>query len=297
MTSPHSSPTASLGRLNRILRQLREHDGRTQPQVANALGWSTQKVGNLENGNATKPQVSVVNQLLDAYGDLVGSAHRELILNLVRQSRERGWWWQYRDVLTDTYATYIGTEYGAEVVRNYEPLFIPGMLQTESYARALIAGLAPDMAADVVDRLITVRALRQQRLTAAEAPVTLFAIIGEAALRSCVGDAQVMADQLAHLLKCMGMRNVTLQVLPFSQTPAPGPFAMLTFPESDPETVYLETAPPAPDSWVDDRERVVKFRLAWERLRKRATSKTGTLNMIATIAAEYQQPTESREHA
>lgn len=286
MTGTGAANAAALRRLASTLRQLRG----TKPQadVAKALGWSTPTLGRLERGQETKPQHSKVARLLDHYG--VTGEQRDLILGLVDQVRDRGWWWQYRRILADPYMTLIGLEDAATQLRSYQPNLIPGMFQTEPYTRVVHETRAPELPPEQIDALVAVRIRRQQRLHDAD-PLVLETVIGETALRTRYGSGQVMADQLTHLIKMAQLPNVRLKVLPHSVSPpASGPFVIVTYPETVyTETVYVETPRPVDDLWIDDEPRVRQFKVDWERVRKVSLTRTGSLEMISAIADDYRR--------
>ncbi|GAA4085024.1 helix-turn-helix transcriptional regulator [Actinomadura miaoliensis] len=275
------SPTVRLRRLARLLRELREADGRSADMIARECGWhSASTLTRMENGKMSKPQVSRVSRLLDVYG--VSGEAREEILELVQDARRRGWWHSY-PCLGEQYATYIGLEDEATNLRNFEPLLIPGLLQTPGYARTLITSRAPDLPDDVVDDLVDIRTRRQERL---HGGARLWAVIGEGALRQVVGGPEVMHAQLRHLHQMAQLPDVHVQVVPFSRgvVPALGPFMILTFDDpDDPEVVYVET--PVGDYWVEDPGSVAVFAESYERLVGVGLSTDATLSMIADAAA------------
>jgi hypothetical protein len=291
MTGERRSPTVRRRRLASVLRDLRDTDGRSSVEIARELGWSHQsRVTRLEHAEGlTLPKPAEIGRLLDVYG--VTADQREAILTLASECREHGWWEPYKGVLAGPYGTYIGLEAEASLLRNYEPLLIPGLFQTEAYTRALIAARHPDLPADTVDNLVAVRAARRAHLLYGDDPARVWAVIGEAALRLQVGGPAVMADQLEHLHTLAQMPNPTIVVVPATQgmPPAYGPFVILTFVDSggDPETVFLEGA--IGDRWVEDEPEVGGFVLGWERLLAVALERNDTLAMIAAIAADHRK--------
>lgn len=284
MPGTGAANAASLRRLAGTLRQLR--GTRPQAEVAEALGWSTPALGRLERGQETKPQHRKVQQLLDHYG--VTGEQRELILALVDQVRYRGWWWQYRHVLADPYMTLIGLEDAATHLRSYQPNLIPGLLQTEEYARAVHVARTPELPQEQIDALVSVRMRRQQRLHGDD-PIMAETVLGETALRTRYGNGQVMADQLTHLIKMAQLPNVRLKVLPHSVAPpASGPFVLVTFPETIyVETVYIET--PVDDMWIDDEPTVRKIKVGWEGVRKVSLNRTDSLALITAAADDHRR--------
>jgi hypothetical protein len=194
-------------------------------------------------------QVSVhhgdVADLLDIY-DVTDAALRAELIDMARQSRLKGWWHRHRDTFKRGFDSYIGLEAEASGLRTYQGQVIPGLLQTENYARATINATAMDEAsAKDIDDKIEVRMSRQGLLTRTR-PIRIHAILDEAVLRRTVGGPEVMTEQCRNLLSKHELENVTLQVLPFASgahAALDGVFNILEFPDAkDPDVVYLEQA-------------------------------------------------------
>lgn len=297
--APRHSPTVRLRRLSGELRQLREAAGLTVTQAAREAGWNQSNLSRAENRLWRQPNLVHLGRLLDVYGvtETARPERRAELLQLARDGRRRGWWSDYR--VSDSYATYVGLEAEARRLLNFEPVVLPGLLQTAAYARALIATRAPELSAEEVDELVALRIERQDRLLSSEDPIHIWAIIAEGTLRRMVGGAEVMAEQLDHLTKVGQLPNVRLQVLPFAAGAAPtrGPFAVLRFADPvDPEAVYVET--PAGDLWVEGSQ-VASFLEGWERLIPVSLPVPDTLTVIAARAnflrargGQRDQPTE-----
>ncbi|MFE9099816.1 helix-turn-helix domain-containing protein [Actinomadura geliboluensis] len=283
---PRQSPTVRLRRLSTELRRLRESAGLTLTDAAKAAGWTQSNLSRAETRQWRQPNPRHLARLLDVYGltEAAEPERRAELLQLAREGRRRGWWADYS--ITDAYSTYVGLEAEATAVRNWEPMVLPGLLQTAAYARALITARAPELSGEHVDELVALRIERQERLLADTEPIRVWAIVCETTVRAMVGGPQVMAEQLAHLHTVAQLRNVTLQLLPFSAgaAPAAGPFAVLTFPHPvDPEAVYVETA--AGDLWVEHPAAVAGFLGGWERLIAAALPAPDTLSVIAARAS------------
>ncbi|MBF8188527.1 helix-turn-helix domain-containing protein [Nonomuraea sp. K274] len=237
-----SSPTARRRRLGHELRRLREAAQLKAEEVAGRLHWSATKMSRIETG-----QVSVhhgdVADLLDIYGVSDETLRTELS-DMARQSRLKGWWHRHRDTFKRGFDSYIGLEAEASNLQTYQAQVIPGLLQTEAYARAVIDATAMGHASlDDVDKKIAVRMSRQELLTRPN-PLRLHVILDEAVLRRVVGGTETMAEQLGTLLARGKMPNITLQVLPFSvgaHAALDGEFSILEFPDpKDSDLVYLE---------------------------------------------------------
>ncbi|MEV7908656.1 Scr1 family TA system antitoxin-like transcriptional regulator [Streptomyces anulatus] len=185
-----------------------------------------------------------VSDLLDHYS-VTEDALRQELITLARESRQKGWWHRHRDTLKTGFDSYIGLEVDAAVIRTYEAQVIPGLLQTEAYAQAVIEATATKSSTARVREKVSVRLARQQPLTR-DNPIRLHAVLDEAALVREVGDTKTMNDQLAFLLQRNELPNITIQVLPFRRGAHPamdGPFIVLEFPDSaDPALVYIEQA-------------------------------------------------------
>lgn len=180
---------------------------------------------------------------LDRYR-VTDETKRAGLIALSRQATQLGWLQAFESELPEEYTTYISFEAEARSVRNYETLFVPGLLQTEHYARAVISGVLPLAPAQDVDRRVEARLQRQALLTNKH-PLNLWAIFDEAALHRQVGGAEIIAAQLDRLAEAAKLPHATLQVLPFGVGAHPGmtgSFAVMDFPDpADPELVYIET--------------------------------------------------------
>ncbi|WP_020380460.1 helix-turn-helix domain-containing protein [Nocardiopsis chromatogenes] len=229
------SPTVRRKRLSRRLKELREARGMTSEEATKKAGFSRGKLTRMERDEWTRPNPKDIATLLDVY-KVADEGEREAYLALAKQARQRGWWVSYSDALGK--GAYVGLETEASSIRTVEALLIPGLLQTEDYARAVVrASGVTDT--DEIDRRVEARMLRKQVLARPDAP-TFWAIVDEAALRKVTPD---LADQLQHLLDVQ-RTNLRIQVLPDSMGPhaaMAGNFVVLDFPE-DPSVVYLESA-------------------------------------------------------
>ncbi|WP_433371354.1 helix-turn-helix domain-containing protein [Streptosporangium sp. CA-115845] len=237
------SPTARRRRLGIELRRLREAAGLNGTDVAAALGWSGTKVSRIETGRVSVHHGDV-GDLLDHYKVTDDTLRQELI-TLARESRQKGWWHRHRDTLKAGFDSYIGLEADAATIRTYEAQVIPGLLQTEAYARAVIEATVRKPNTAYVEEKADVRLARQQLLTR-DVPIHLHAVLDQAVLMREVGGTTTMSDQLAFLLQRSKLPNITIQVLPFKQGAHPaidGPFVILEFPNPvDPALVYIEQA-------------------------------------------------------
>jgi hypothetical protein len=175
--------------------------------------------------------------LLDLYG--VTGPERDGLIQLARDARQPGWWHSFRDVLPNPYEVYIGLEAGTATIRNFEPVVIPGLLQTEEYARKTLRSGPRELDWDEVERRAQVR-MQRQRILAKEDRPRLWAVIDEATIRRVVGDPEVMREQLRYLMASAEHEKTTLQVVPFSagaHSGTTGPFVILDFPGHTDPTV------------------------------------------------------------
>jgi transcriptional regulator with XRE-family HTH domain len=222
------------------LRRLREASGVTREEAAYAIRGSEAKMSRLESGRVGfKPRD--VADLLTLYGLTEGSA-RNVLLGLAQQANEPGWWHRYSDTMPDWFSTYVGLEQAATIIRSYEAQYVPGLLQTDAYAKAVVE-LGEAVRPDEVSKRVELRMERQQLLHTPKPP-DYWAVIDEAVLRRNLGGRQVMRDQLDHIVQASNRPNITVQVVPFERSDVAavgGPFTLLRFAEPDlPDIVYLE---------------------------------------------------------
>jgi hypothetical protein len=226
--TPSGSPTVRRRRLAAELRRLRGN--RTGNDVSRAIGWSTTKISRAESGRESLPPVEI-EKLIDYYG--VADPLRRRLLELADDAAQRGWWDDYADVLTPEYLDFIGLEAEAVSCLQWQADVIPGLLQTEEYARQLNAAyraVDPTVPPGVQERFLQVRMLRQARLTQ-EPVLRLSVVMDEAVLLRRVGDMGVMRAQLARLADVAELPNVDLRVLPLDHNTGlhGGSFAIVSF--------------------------------------------------------------------
>ncbi len=241
MDYQRAGPTVVRMLVGAQLRQLREASGITREDAGYAIRASHSKISRLELGRTSfKPRD--VADLLTLYG-VTDAAERTSLLSLAEQASSPGWWRPYADLVPPWFEAYLGLEQAASVIRSYEVQFVPGLLQTPDYARAVIMLGHSDAPAADIDRRVGLRMRRQRVLHKPDAP-SLWAVIDEGALRRPLGSAETMRGQLEHLCEVAELPNVTVQVLPFNvggHSAAGGPVTILRFPEGElPEVVYLE---------------------------------------------------------
>jgi len=278
------SPTARRRQLMIELKRLRETANLTQEQSAERLDWHHTKIFRIETGR-TGPHPNDVRAMLDVYG-VINPVQREALIQLAKEARKSGWWYSYRDILPSKYEFYIGMESEASSIHTFELAVIPGLLQNEDYARALIRGGPLELEPEEIQRRVEVRMNRQQILTRQDRP-QLWAILDEAAIRRQIGGPTVMRAQLEHLQRSTQGRT-TIQVIPFEVGAHPattGPFIVLGFPGTgDVDVAYMETI--GGNLWVDKPEEVEQYSMAFDHLRAVALSPDDTRDMLDTVLQE-----------
>lgn len=281
-----SSPTVKRRRLAAELRHYREGASLTIEEVAERLEWSTAKISRIENA-----RVSVlprdVKFLLSTYGLSDRDDAWDVLLTLARESRQKGWWQQYGEAVPDWFEVFVGLEADAATIWGYDAEFVPGILQTEEYARAVHRAQLITATDDEIDRLVRVRMARQELLTSDDTP-QLWLVLNEAVIRRVVGGAATMREQLKRLIEASKLPNMTLQVVPFSAGAHPamdGSFNLLTFPDpSDPNIVYMEYHTGA--LYLEKSAEVQRYRLMFDHLRAAAQSVDESRAHMARVAEE-----------
>jgi transcriptional regulator with XRE-family HTH domain len=264
------SPTVWRRWLALELRRLRRACDMPQQAAARACGWSGARLSYLENGQQTLTEGDL-DQLLELYK--VPEDERERYYTAVKRSHTAGWWERFEFLIDDWISLYVGLEQGAAEIHSYEPLLVPGLLQTPEYARAIMRGGLRHRSTREIDRLVELRTARQAILTRAEEPTRLDVVLDESVLYRSPGAPGVLHGQLQHLVKMAALPSVTLRVLPLEggvQSYSPGPFSILTFPweQPDPGIVYLEYR--GGSLYLEEFDEVERHTLAFEGLVDRA---------------------------
>ncbi|WP_306663119.1 helix-turn-helix domain-containing protein [Streptomyces alkaliphilus] len=280
-----TGPTVPRMMLGAELRRLREQCGVTGSEAGDVIRASHSKISRLEAGR-TGFKTRDVADLLTLYG-VTDEADRATLLALAEQANTPGWWHTYHDVVPRHLELFLGLEQAADMIRSYELQFIPGLLQTEDYARELFR-LTRDGETDrTVERRVELRIERRRALHRVP-PVKLWVVIDEAALRRPLGGPRVHRAQLRHLLEMSELPNVTIQVMPFSAGGHPamgGPIMLLRPPVDDlPDIVYLEQ--PLSGHYVDRTADVEHYRHVMNQLVIEAASTDASRAMIAGMVAD-----------
>jgi hypothetical protein len=265
------------------LRRRREAAGVTREMAGDAIRASPAKISRLELGRVGFKERDVAD-LLTLYGVGEGD-ERTQFLALARQANAPGWWHRYADLLPSWFETYIGLEQASSLIRTFELQFVPGLLQTADYARA-VTRLGYTDPVDV-ERRVELRMRRQDLLTSADAPM-LWAVIDEAALRRSLGGRELARAQLTHLIEMTELPNISLQIAPLhhgGHAAAGGAFTILRFAEPDlPDIVYLEQLTSA--LYLDKRGDVDHYAAVMDRLCAQVDPPDRTRDIIAGIRAE-----------
>jgi transcriptional regulator with XRE-family HTH domain len=275
------SPTIRRRRLGAELRRYREAAGVTIDVVADRLGCSTSKVSRIETGH-TSATPRDVKDMLGIYG--VPVRETEELVEIAREARLKGWWHPYSAVLV---GAYVGLEAAARSVRAYEQQVIPGLLQSEEYAVAMIRAARMSDTPQEIDRRVHVR-LARQSLLIQDDPIDLWVVLDEAVLSRPVGGDEVMRDQLVRLIEAQQLPNVTIQILPFAAGAHPGmdgTFAILHFPEEgDPDVVYAENA--TGGLFLEKRDELTKYHSIFDTVSSAALTPEESTKVIEKLIEE-----------
>ena len=267
------------------LRRLRTDMGLSREEAAQAIRASEWKIHRLENGQVGFKERDLID-LLRLYG-VTDPDEIDELLTVAREANTPGWWQHYGDVLPQWFRTYVDLESAAALIRTYEGQFVPGLLQTDDYMRAVIHGAHLDESSEEVGRRVRLRMARQTLLTR-EHPPRLWAVVDEAALRRPVGGPGVMKGQLERLRDAASLPNVTLQILPFDTGAHPamvGSFSVLRFPDQElPDVVYLEHLTSA--SYLNKPDEVDQYLHVMEGICIRAAAPEETVSLLKRFLDE-----------
>ncbi len=262
------------------LRKLREGRGISRDDAGYRIRASGSKISRLELGRVSFKERDVID-LLEMYG-VTDAGERDALISLAREANSPAWWHKYSDVLPDWFQIYVGLEEAAELIRVYEIQFVPGLLQTEDYARAVIELGQPAAPPEEIERRVALRMGRQQLLVRKNAP-RLWVMVDEAALRRPIGGRKVMQSQIERLMAIANEPNITLQVMPFrfgGHAAEGGAFTLMRFPEEDlPDVVYIEQLTGA--LYLDKPDDVEKYSEVIERLGVKGTSPERTNEILS----------------
>ncbi|MFF3919675.1 helix-turn-helix domain-containing protein [Streptomyces sp. NPDC001852] len=280
MSERRPAPTVGQVVLGKRLQELREASGLSREEAAKVLRVASATVRRMEMAEVAL-KIPYVQVLLDTYG--VAEEEAAAFVRLAEEANQPGWWQRFHDVLPDWFSLYVSLEGAARIIRSYEPHFIPGLLQTEDYARAVLeAGTIGQTSPQSVERHVSLR-MERQRLLERDDPPHLWVIMDETVLRRPVSmRGTVMREQLEKLLEYAERDRVTLQLAEFAAGPHPGtyaPFTLFRFAEPElPDMVFTEYLTGA--LYLDSRREVVAHLEVLDHMTARAASAQRTQTLL-----------------
>jgi transcriptional regulator with XRE-family HTH domain len=284
MADGAGGPTVLRILLGTQLRRLREARGITAQEAARAIRGSESKISRIELGRNSVREVDIAD-LLSLYG-ITDPGEREQLLSLASQANQPGWWHSYQDVLPTWFQAYIGLEESAESIRSYDSQFVPGLLQTEEYASAVIE--LGEFSLEETERLVVLRKERQKRFTSGG--LRLWALIDEMALRRPVGGPDLMRGQLQYLLEVSDRPGLTLQYTPYPAGGSylvPGSFSIMRFATSDlPDVVYVEQLTSA--MYLDKTSDVDRYTAAMDKVSATSATPERTREFIRELLEDME---------
>ncbi|MFH8404159.1 helix-turn-helix domain-containing protein [Streptomyces sp. NPDC018019] len=259
------APTVLRVVLGKRLQDLREKAGLSYEQAAGALDVTHATVRRMEKAEVGL-KIPYVEKLLATYG-VTDRDEIDGFVKLAREANRPGWWHNFRDVLPEWFSAYVSLESEANLIRSYQPHYVPGLLQTEEYARAVLRAGKPHAAREEIDRAVALRMERQSLLTREDAPM-FWVVMDETVFRRPIGGPRVMRDQIARLAEAAALPNIRLQIITFAAGPHPsmyGPFSIFRFPIPElPDIAYAENLVGA--VYFDQRDDVSTFLEALDRM-------------------------------
>jgi transcriptional regulator with XRE-family HTH domain len=283
--APVGGPTVLRILLGAQLRRLREKANISREDAGYHIRASGSKISRMELGRVSFKERDVVD-LLEYYG-VTDLQERNSLIQLTSEANATPWWQKYQDAVPDWFGVYVGLEEAAQLIRMYEVQFVPGLLQTEEYARAVVMQGAPGLESSEIERRVAVR-MGRQKLLDRSSPPRLWVIVDEAALRRPMGGRDVLAAQIERLMDLINEPNITLQVMPFrygGHAAEGGAFTIMRFPEADlPDMVYMEYLTGA--LYLDKPDEVERYAAVMERLSVAGTSPERTREILAAVLKE-----------
>ncbi|MCF6525134.1 helix-turn-helix transcriptional regulator [Streptomyces sp. JJ36] len=279
------APTVLRLVLGRRLQHLREKAGLSYQEAGRALDVTHATIRRMEKAEVGL-RIPYVEKLLHTYGvtepeEIAG------FVSLAREANRPGWWHRYRDVLPDWFSAFVSLETESHVIRAYEPHYVPGLLQTPGYARAVLRAGLPHAAEEEIERQVALRMERQAVLTRADPPL-LWVVMDETVLRRRIGGRQVMYEQIDRLLEAAAAPRVRLQLMPFGAGPHPamyGPFHLFRFPMDElPDVACAESLVGA--VYFDQRDDVSAFLEALDRMCAQAPPVHRTESLLRALRKE-----------
>ncbi|MFD5555824.1 helix-turn-helix domain-containing protein [Streptomyces sp. NPDC127068] len=285
MSEPRSAPTVGQVVLGRRLQDLRERAGLKREEAAQLLRVAPATVRRMENAEVAL-KIPYVQLLLKAYG--VADEEADTFVTLAEDANRPGWWQRFHEVLPGWFSMHVSLEGSASLIRTYEPHFVPGLLQTEDYARAVLrSGAVGQTRPEDIEGHVALRMQRQDLLTREDAP-RLWVVMDETVLRRPAGGPEVMRDQIDKLLDRTALPNVTLQIAQFESGPHPGtygPFVLFRFTMPElPDMVYSEYLTGA--VYLDARPEVARHLEVMDRMAAQAATAHRTKEILRDLRKE-----------
>ena len=281
-----SSPIVARRRLRGELRAARSKAGLTQDQVISEMGWSMSKIIRIEQGAVTI-SISDLKALLPLY-NITNPEQTTKLVELARAARESSWVSEYRDDMSPQFLRFIEYEGATSIRREFDNFVIPGLLQTEEYAEAIIRQYVQKPTLKRTKRLVEVRIKRQELLNNQAEPPLLFFILDEAVMHRHVGSVELIRRQIRHLIEVAKMPRVTIEVIPFSAGVIPAMerrFVALEFPgTADDDVIYLESL--LDEVIVEQREEILRYREAFEELRRISLGPENSTSYLEKLITE-----------
>ncbi|WP_030679904.1 helix-turn-helix domain-containing protein [Streptomyces cellulosae] len=278
---PEPAPTLLKMLVGVQLAGFREDADLTQEQAARALRFSPAKLSRIESGKGRRPPTETdVRALLELYG--TDEYEASMLLKLLRRAGEPGWWQRYdKRLMPEWFDRLVGLQEAAAAIRTFEIQYVPGLLQTADYTRAVVERGLPSAAESEVRRRVELRTRRAQLLERTDPP-QLWAVLDESVLLRVLGSREVMRDQLGHLVKMAQRPHVTVQIVPLDVTAASAPSIPITYLRFGgldlPDVVYLEHIKSA--NFLEDRDETEEYRLALDRLADEALEPRESLRLL-----------------
>lgn len=280
------APTVMRVVLGKRLQDLRERAGLSYEDAAEALDVTHATIRRMEKAEVGL-KLPYVEKLLQTYG-VTDPEELGGFLDLAREANRRGWWYRFRDVLPEWFSVFVSLEGAAELIRAYEPHYVPGLLQTERYARTVLRAGMPNAPDEEIERNVALRKERQSVLTKDDAPM-LWVVMDETVLLRPIGGAAVMREQVERLIEAASLPNVRLQVMPFASGPHPamyGPFHIFRLPAPElPDIAYTESL--LGGVYFDQRDDVSTFLEALDRMCAQAAPARTTQAYLGGIREEF----------
>ncbi|MER7998219.1 helix-turn-helix transcriptional regulator [Streptomyces sp. NPDC095613] len=286
MSEPRSAPTVGQVVLGKRLQDLRERAGLRREEAAKLLRVAPATIRRMETAEVAL-KIPYVQVLLRGYG--ITECEVDSFVELTEEANRPGWWQRFHDILPDWFSMYVSLEGAASLLRSYEPHFVPGLLQTEAYARAVMrAGAVGESRPEDIERHVALRMERQSLLLREDAP-RFWAVLDETVLRRPVGDGpDIMREQIDRLLDASALPNVTLQIAEFSAGHHPGtygPFVIFRFAVPElPDMVYSEYLTGA--VYLDARPEVATHLEVMDRMAAQAATAQRTKEILRDVRKE-----------